>query len=51
MRYDWGATDTDTAGAYQGEFIATYTATGIKRSYPIASYLEIQVISHLPRPA
>lgn len=51
VRFDWGATDTDTAGNFQGEFIATYTATGVKRSYPVASYLEIQVISHLPKPA
>lgn len=51
VRFDWGANDTDTAGNFQGEFIATYTATGIKRSYPVASYLEIQVISHLPKPA
>lgn len=48
VRYDWGATDTNTAGAFVGEFVATQTATGIKRTCPVGSYLEIRVIEHVP---
>lgn len=48
VRYDWGATDTDTAGAFVGEFVATETATGRRRSFPIGSYLDVRVIDHVP---
>lgn len=50
VRYDWGATDTDTVGVYLAEFVATL-AGGIKRSEPSSTYLEIHVIAHVPRPA
>lgn len=49
VRYDWGATDTDTLGEYRAEFVATFA--GGRRSYPQAGYLEIEVVSHLPLPA
>lgn len=48
VRYDWGATDTTTAGAFVGEFVATETATGKKRSCPLGSYLDVRILDHVP---
>lgn len=43
VRYDWGTTDTDTAGTYQGEFEVTETATTKKETFPNDGYLSVVV--------
>lgn len=42
VRYDWGATDTDTASTFQGEFEWTQ-AGGKLETFPNAGYLEIVI--------
>jgi hypothetical protein len=45
VRYDWGATDCDTAGAYEAEFEATL-ATGEKITFPNDSdqpYIDVAI--------
>lgn len=34
VRYDWAAGDTDIAGVWDGEFIATKTSDGKERTFP-----------------
>lgn len=46
VRYDWGATDTDTAGLYRAEWEVTF-AGGIKRTWPAEDYLYVMVVSDL----
>jgi hypothetical protein len=42
VEYEWGATDTDTAGLYLAEFEVTF-AGGIKRTFPGEDYLYVLV--------
>ena len=46
VRYDWGATDTDTAGLYDAEFEIT-TAVSKKYTCPNARHLEVLVFEDL----
>lgn len=46
VRYDWGATDTATPGNYTAEWEVTW-ATGIKQTYPTASYHTIAILADL----
>lgn len=46
LRYDWGATDTDTIGMYQAEFEVTF-AGGIKRTFPGNDYLYVLILPDL----
>lgn len=34
VKYEWAAGDTDVAGTYKGEFIATRTADSHERTFP-----------------
>lgn len=43
VRYDWAATDTDTAGTWQGEFEVTETANSKKETFPNDGYLTINI--------
>jgi len=42
VRYDWTATDTDTAGTFQAEFEVTYTDDKIE-TFPNLGYIEIVI--------
>jgi hypothetical protein len=46
VQYDWGATDTDTAGLYRAEFQVTF-ANGIKRTFPANDYLYVDILPDL----
>lgn len=46
VRYDWGATDTATPGAYTAEWEVTWSA-GIKQTYPTAAYHSISIVADL----
>jgi hypothetical protein len=46
VRYDWGATDTDTPGSYSAEWEVTWSA-GIKQTFPTAAYHSIAIIADL----
>jgi hypothetical protein len=46
VRYDWAATDTDTAGQYVAEFEAHYSG-GKTRTFPTTTYLTISVLADL----
>lgn len=46
VRYDWGATDTDTAGTYDAEWEITY-ADGRKQTLPDDDFLEVIVTRDL----
>lgn len=47
VRYDWGATDTDTVGRFQGEFEVTETSSGKTETFPNDSYLEVVITDDL----
>lgn len=47
VRYDWGATDTDTVGRFQGEFEVTETSSGKKETFPNDSYFEVVITDDL----
>lgn len=42
VRYDWGASDTDTVGMYQAEWSVTFPGA-IKRTFPSPGYLWVEV--------
>lgn len=42
VRYDWTATDTDTAGTFQAEFEVTYSDGKIE-TFPNLGYIEIVI--------
>jgi hypothetical protein len=46
VRYDWGATDTDTPGLYDGEFEITKSG-GNKITCPNARHLDVLVFEDL----
>ena len=46
VQYDWGATDTDTAGLYQAEFEVTFDS-GLKRTFPSDDYLYVNIVPDL----
>lgn len=41
VRYEWGASDLDTAGVFEAEFEAT--SAGKKRTFPTKKYLYVNV--------
>lgn len=41
VRYDWGASDTATAGTYNAEFVATFS--GKEMTFPNDNYLRLIV--------
>jgi hypothetical protein len=45
VRYDWGASDTDTAGNYFAEW--EITAGGLKTTCPNGRYLDITVLPEI----
>lgn len=50
VSYQWGASNTNTAGAYLGEFIVTYSNGG-KESFPNADYIQVYVAKSAANPA
>jgi hypothetical protein len=46
VRYDWQATDTDTAGVFDAEWEVTY-ASGAVETFPSGEYLIIKVLEDL----
>lgn len=46
VRYDWAAVDTDTPGAYLGEWQVTW-ADGRKQSFPTLTYHTVNVVADL----
>jgi hypothetical protein len=46
LRYDWGASDTDTAGVFWAEFECS-TADGKKRTFPTIGQIRVEVIADL----
>jgi uncharacterized protein YfaS (alpha-2-macroglobulin family) len=46
VRYDWGLTDTDTAGTYRLEFEVTWN-TGKKQTIPNYGYDELVIAEDL----
>jgi hypothetical protein len=50
VRYTWQAGDTNTAGAYLGEFVVTYAGGDVQR-FPQGSYLEVLIRPAVPASA
>jgi len=46
VQYNWGASDTNTIGSYQGEFEVTYPDATIE-TFPNNNYLHIEVLDDL----
>lgn len=46
VRYDWGASDTATAGAYDAEFEVTKPG-GNKLTFPNGRHLEVMILEDL----
>lgn len=46
VRYDWGATDLDTAGEFDAEWEVT-DSTGKPRTHPYNGYITITVVADL----
>lgn len=40
VRYEWGASDTDTPGRYNGEFVVTWSS-GEETTFPNHDYIEV----------
>ena len=46
VQYDWAASDTDTAGNWQGEFEITFADAAIE-TYPNNGYINIQITEEI----
>lgn len=47
VEYQWGASDTDTAGIYDAEWEATETATTKKITFPNDTYMSVSVVTDI----
>jgi hypothetical protein len=43
VTYTWGASDTTTAGTYEGEFVLTHTASGKVQTVPSSGYVTLVI--------
>lgn len=43
VSYAWGASDTTTAGTFEGEFVLTHTSSGKLQTVPSTGYLTLVI--------